>query len=356
MDMLDYIKWRGDLSFDERPLNEVDSLIFSTLSYETFEGIQLPKTMKEVSNVFFKKYTIEELSKRKSFTYRSFEVLKAASLSNRFEDIIVDHYVNVIDEEKNIQFSAVTFSFKNKWKYIAFRGTDDTIVGWKEDFMLLYKDEIESYQKIKDYLNLVFREHKPFSNTKYYIGGHSKGGHLALYASSLIPEKLHKHIISIYNFDGPGFDQQFYLNGNVKKLLPKMTTYTPAASFFGRLFKHHEKIQLISSEQKGLLQHSMFNWQVNVNRFNYENNYTDGSDKAIQKFNETISKYTIKEREHIVESLFDVYKQLNIFTIEDLLNINPNRVFNSLKQLNELDNDTKKVIFDFLMIMINVAE
>lgn len=358
MDMLDYIKWRGDLSFDERPLNEIDSLIFSTLSYEEFDWVLFPNTslsLNQVADLFFKKYKEEDLCKRKTLTYRSFEILKAAAYTRRYGEIILSNYVDETNEKLSLQFSAITYQHKNQWKYIAYRGTDETIIGWKENFTMLYKDEISSQRKAVEYLQNVLKQHKPLSKTKYYIGGHSKGGNLAIYASAFIPQKMIKNIVAIHNFDGPGFDVNFWSIPTIKTVLPKITTFIPAASFFGRLFKHNEKIVVIKSDQRGLLQHSSFFWHIDVQQFVYEQEVSDGSDKAISRFNDLMTDYTKKERETLVEALFSIFTNLDVHSIEDLAKININRVIASLKELNELDGDAKKALREILTMIWDIS-
>lgn len=358
MDMLHYIHWRGDLTFEERPLNEIDSLLLSVLSYEQFDDILYSNTslnIQRVCEIFFKKYSEEELKARRTFTYRSYELLKEMAYCPRYKDLELSNYVDEIDEELNLQFSAITYSYKNKFKYIAFRGTDDTIVGWKEDFTMIYKDEVLSQKKAVDYIQNIFKAQKPFSRTKYYIGGHSKGGNLAIYASLNAPKQMRNKIERIDNFDGPGFDLSFWDLHQNQSLNNKITTYIPEASFFGRLFKLEGKTLIFKSNQRGLLQHMPFNWHVDVTKFVYEESFSEGSDKAIHKFNDLMQSYSKNEREELVEGLFSIFKKLEIYTIEDLTEINFNRIINSLKEINNLNSDAKKVIKELLVMIVDIT-
>ena len=216
MEMLEYLKWRGDLTFDERGLNEVDALLFSLISYEDFGNILEDNalTLKEVSDVFFLTHNEEDLRNRVTFTNRSYEILKAAASSKRFGSLILSNYVNEIDDEQDLQFCAMTIEHKNKWKYIVFRGTDDTLVGWKEDFQMTYKQEVLSQKKAVEYVHRIFNQDtlitKVFQTIDYYVGGHSKGGNLAIYASGHVSKMIQKRIVRIDNFDGPGFLQHVW--------------------------------------------------------------------------------------------------------------------------------------------------
>ena len=359
MDMFDYIKWRSDLPFDLISLNQIDSLIFSTLCYEEFDEIfkkHKKLSINKLHDLFFQLYKEEDLKNRKSLTARSYEVLKAIAYTKRYGEIIVSNYINEIDIQNNSQFSATTFSYKSKWKYIAFRGTDHTIVGWKEDFMIAYKDTILSEMKAQNYLQSILKQENIFTKPKYYIGGHSKGGHLAIYASQAFKPKDLKRLDFIHNFDGPGFSETFWENHVNQIPISKINTFIPSSSFFGRLFTHQGKNTIIQSKGAGLMQHSPFNFQVNSIKLKKENQLSDGSNQAIDKFNELINQYTTKEREEIIEALFAIFDELNILTLADLTKIDMNHVINSIKLLNNLSSNTKKVIREILIIILKVTE
>ena len=142
MELIEYIKWRVDLTFDERALNEVDSILFCAFVYERFDPIfekHRELTINQLVDYYFEMYDEEQLKKRITLANRSYEIVKAMKNTKRYGDLIVSHFVNEIDRSQDLQLAAMCFEYKNKWKYIAFRGTDDHIVGWKEDFNMIYK-------------------------------------------------------------------------------------------------------------------------------------------------------------------------------------------------------------------------
>lgn len=361
VELLEYIKWRGDLTFDERELNEVDSLIFCALSYETFDDLFMLRdrmSIKEAGKIFFSLYDEEELKKRVTFSNRSYEFLKAMMNTKRYSSLILSHYVSEIDHEIDLQFSALTIEYSNKWKYIVFRGTDDTITGWKEDFTLIYKDEMLSHKKAVNYIKDVTEEKgffsKMFSKYDYYIGGHSKGGNLAIYASAYVNDNVFKKIKRIDNFDGPGFSSKFWLKNSYIK--SKVKTYIPTASLFGRMFEHREEMIVVGSKQSGLLQHSPYNWLVDVDRFKYEDKVSEASDKAIEKFNLLLEDTDLKEREEVVESLFTIFDKLEIYTFNDITKISFNSVLVVLKELSELNSKSKKVLLELLGLVWDIFQ
>ena len=362
MEMLEYIKWRGDLTFDERELNVVDSLIFSMLSYETFDGIlyhQNALTLKEVSDIFFTIYKEEDLKNRKTFTNRSYELLKAMAASPRYQSLILSNYVNDIDNDANLQFCALTIEHKNKWKYVVFRGTDDTFIGWKEDFMMTYKDEVLSQKKAVDYLHTIFNQDtlitKVFQTYDYYIGGHSKGGNLAIYASGQVSKHIQKRIKRIDNFDGPGFSKKTWALDSMQSIIPKIHTYIPTASFFGRMFEHHGNLYVVNCKQIGLLQHNLYNWLIDVDKLSYADDVSDASDKAVNGLNELLEDLSNEEREKLIENLFNIFDTLHIYNYNDLTKLEINKIIKALFELNELSEKEKKVIIDLVRIIIDLS-
>lgn len=363
MDLLDYIKWRGDLSFEERELNEVDSLIFCSLSYESFDDIfRLKKSMtvNELAKIFFALYDEEELKKRIAFSNRSFEFIKAMRNTKRYQSLILSHYVNEIDHESDLQFSALTIEYPKKWKYIVFRGTDDTFTGWKEDFSMLYKEEVLSQRKAVEYIQQVYKEtkddHRFFHKYDYYLAGHSKGGNLAMYAGLCAQQSLQKRIKKIYNFDGPGFNQEVWEKESMKQMKEKIVSYIPTDCFFGRLFEHQEKTMIIKSLQTGLLQHSAYNWVVDVDHFQYENQLSEKSNQVIIKFNTLMNSIDKKEREEMIENIFTIFPSLNIYTFTDITKIHFNSVLKLLKEWNGFDNKSKKLLIELLGLVWEIFQ
>lgn len=363
MNLLDYVAWRGDLSFEERAFNEIDSLILSILSYENYDGIlvkESEKTLKETADRFFQKYDEETLKNRVSLTNRSYELLKEAAKTMRFGELIMCHYVNEVDERQEVQFAAVTFCYRNVWKYIAFRGTDDTIVGWKEDFAMTYRNEVPSQHRAMEYIKQIDASSslldRALKKNVYYIGGHSKGGNLAMYAAAAVPAKIQDQIRRVDNFDGPGFHEEMCKRPSFQRILPRIHTYIPTGSIFGRLFTHFEKVSIIKSDQSGLFQHDAFSWHVTAQHFVYQEDMTLGSEKASAKLNGMLEEYTPKQREELVSSLFSVFEKLKIHTLSDLTRLDLSKGIMAIREISALDGKSRKVLIDMLKIIWDVSE
>ena len=260
-----YLKWRGDLSFSEAAFNEVDSLILSLISYVEFGGI-VPEidseesiTIKEAWERFWTVYKNTDSSYLTSFLSKPPILLKEAAKTKRFGEIRIGKYVNQIDTQKDKQFSASTFLVNDDSIYVAYRGTDATIVGWKEDFNMSFLSEVPAQSEAVQYLEKTAGQKKSYIR----LGGHSKGGNLAIYSGIRCSREIRKRILSIHNFDGPGFRQDLLLSDEYLEMLPRISNYLPQASIIGMLLEHAGERKIVRSNYfGGILQHDAFSWEV----------------------------------------------------------------------------------------------
>ena len=259
--IMDYISWRGDLSFAQSPFNEVDNLILACFSYVNLDGIpavsgQKGIELKKLVKEFKKLHTIKELEADKSFIrlapFMMFEMAKSV----RFGNCVIRNYVNEIVTEAEQQFSAVEIVLDDGTSYISFRGTDDTIIGWKEDFNLstgvvpAQERAVEYMERISDKASGMLR-----------VGGHSKGGNLAIYGSVMC-KSAHDKILEIYSNDGPGFSKEFQESPETAEMMPKIIRIIPEYSIIGTLLEHEKQPIIVASTSRGLLQHDGFSWEV----------------------------------------------------------------------------------------------
>ena len=259
--IMDYISWRGDLTFAQSPFNEVDNLILACFSYVNLDripavtrqkGIELKKLVKE----FKKLHTIKELEADKSFIRLAPFMMFEMAESVRFGNCVIRNYVNEIVTEAEQQFSAVEIVLEDGTSYISFRGTDDTIIGWKEDFNLstgvvpAQERAVEYMQRISDKASGMLR-----------VGGHSKGGNLAIYGSVMC-KSVHDKILEIYSNDGPGFSKEFQDSPETAEMMPKIIRIIPEYSIIGTLLEHEKQPIIVASTSRGLLQHDGFSGEV----------------------------------------------------------------------------------------------
>ncbi len=362
MGILDYLHWRSDLSFDERPYNEVDSLVFCALGYELLDEIfekEAVLTIDEVAERFFATHDEEDLKKRLSVSARSYQVLKAMWHTKRYGKLLTSGYVNEIDHDLDLQFSAMTLINKGKWKVVVFRGTDDTITGWKEDFSMLYRKEVLAQNKAVAYLNGITKDEsvvqRVFGKTDLYVTGHSKGGNLAMYACAHLNESVQKRVRRIDNFDGPGFRAEIWESEGMKACLPKIRTYLPSGSFFGRMFENASDKIIVSAKKRGLLQHDPYNWNVNVDQFETLDFLEESADKAIAELNELIGSHSEEEMEEIVESVFALIRTLEMIKLSDAMKLDFTKLIKALKELGALDSKTKKVLIELAGLLLDLS-
>ena len=362
MDIMDYLHWRSDLSFDERPYNELDAVAFCALCYEILDDVFKEKavmTLDEAADLFFQMHDEMELKKRMSVSARSYEVLKAMRHTKRYGSLVIAGYVSEIDHSLDLQFSAMTLIHKGKWKAVIFRGTDDTVTGWKEDFSMLYRDEVLAQRKAVEYMSEITKDesliNRLFGKMDYYVAGHSKGGNLAMYACAHVSESVQKRIKRIDNFDGPGFRPEVWKTPSMKNILPVMHTYLPGDSFFGRMFANNSEKILVRSDKNGLMQHDLYNWQVNVDSLVRIKAFEESSDKAVFKLNELIKDHTEAELQEIVESTFTLTETLGLIQISDVTKVNLMKAVKALKELNALDNKTKRMLIELVGVLLNLT-
>lgn len=259
--IMDYISWRGDLSFEQSQFNEVDNLILACFSYVNLDGIsavtkQKGIGLKTLTKEFMKLHTMKELEADKSFIRLAPFMMMEMAKSVRFGKCVVRNYVNDIVTEAEQQFAAMEIVLEDGTSYVSFRGTDDTIIGWKEDFNLstgvvpAQKRAIEYLQKISEHTDGMLR-----------VGGHSKGGNLAIYGSVMC-KSAHEKILEIYSNDGPGFSREFQELPETKEMMPKIIRIIPEYSIIGTLLEHEKEPVIVASSSKGLLQHDGFSWEV----------------------------------------------------------------------------------------------
>lgn len=318
--LFDYLDWRGDLTFAEVPLNEVDNLIFTQLSYIAFDGIVSEK--EDVKPIFLRDAVRQYLKKHKGqaaylgkiVPSEILSIAAKAAKSVRYANVKMLAYTNHVDKKTQTQFSAVTFLPKNAPAYVAYRGTDDTLVGWKEDFNMSFLQPVPAQLQAVTYLERV----APYLSEKFFIGGHSKGGNLAVYAAVKCAPELKERILSVYNNDGPGFDRTFIEGVDYQNIRGKIRTIVPASSVVGMLLEHEENYDVIKSHATGLMQHDGCSWEVLGGKFIYLDAITHESRMVDSTLRAWLDSMSMQEREKVVDSVYEVLTATNAKTLTEL--------------------------------------
>lgn len=298
--LADYIRWRGDLSFDEAPFNVLDNLVFCQLAYVDFgkvlkqmdtEGISLRKCNRIIE-------------KENSYDLRTLyggykEFFKKVCTSRRFADVELRYYIDVFEEEKQVQFAAVEFMMPHRTSFVAFRGTDDSIVGWKEDFMLSFS-RIPAQKLAEQYLQEVVK-----FGRKYYVGGHSKGGNLAVYACAWLTSRKFSQVIEIYDNDGPGFCPEIFDMEKLKAVEDKVFRILPEFCMIGKAYEYaFNNTVIVKSKNTAADQHDMMSWLLDG--MNLQK--TDKHDRLSIWLTDTIMQWandaTLEERKIFIDEFF----------------------------------------------------
>lgn len=301
--IMDYISWRGDLSLEQSQFNEVDNLILACFSYVNLDGIpavtkQKGIGLKKLTEEFMKLHTMKELEADKSFIRLAPFMLMEMAKSARFGKCVVRNYVNDIVTEAEQQFAAMEIVLEDGTSYVSFRGTDDTIIGWKEDFNLstgvvpAQKRAIEYLQKISEHTDGMLR-----------VGGHSKGGNLAIYGSVMC-KSAHEKILEIYSNDGPGFSREFQELPETKEMMPKIIRIIPEYSIIGTLLEHEKEPVIVASSSKGLLQHDGFSWEVQGPALVRRDSLNKTALRFIEILHKWIDGIDMEQKRLLIEDLF----------------------------------------------------
>lgn len=301
--IMDYISWRGDLSFEQSQFNEVDNLILACFSYVNLDGIsavtkQKGIGLKKLTKEFMKLHTMKELEADKSFIRLAPFMMMEMAKSVRFGKCVVRNYVNDIVTEAEQQFAAMEIVLEDGTSYVSFRGTDDTIIGWKEDFNLstgvvpAQKRAIEYLQKISEHTDGMLR-----------VGGHSKGGNLAIYGSVMC-KSAHEKILEIYSNDGPGFSREFQELPETKEMMPKIIRIIPEYSIIGMLLEHEKEPVIVASSSKGLLQHDAFSWEVQGPALVRRDSLNKTALRFIEILHKWIDGMDTEQKRLLIEDLF----------------------------------------------------
>ena len=349
--IFDYIQWRGDLSLSKDKFNEIDNLILSRFSYFPFDEIIKENeivTIKELSERFKEK----DISKMTILWEDDIKLFPAMGLSKRFGELKATKYINKINTEQEKQFSAITIIMPDNTLYISYRGTDNTVVGWKEDLNMTFKSHIPSQIDAVKYLEEIAKEYP----NKLRIGGHSKGGNLAVYAAAFASKKVKNRIINIYNNDGPGFNDEIIETKEYKEIIEKVNTYIPQDSIFGRLLNHKEKYTVVKSTQRGVMQHDLYSWQLLGIEFVYLKEVTNGSEFINKSIKDWLEQIDVEKREQVIDIIFQVINTTNAETLADLSThwfLNAKIILSSYKNVEQ---ENKKMILETLTALFKIAK
>lgn len=231
------------------------------------------------------------------------ELLRRLEKSERFRNLKLMKYISTYHIEKEMQFAAITMDLGGGMLYIVYRGTDDSVVGIKEAINLCVMTQIPSHQEAVAYFEHIASTYMGY---KFYFGGHSKGGNLAIFAAAYASSELKSRIERIYNVDGPGFRDVLSQNPDYISIANKIRTFVPESSLVGMLLEHETNYCVVQSTEKGFAQHYGFSWVVNGNSFSYLAHRSLKSLRMEYAIRQLLMKLPIEKRRYVIKILFSL--------------------------------------------------
>lgn len=338
--LFDYLKRSGGIKFEEMPFHKIDGMILSRFSYAPFGLVMQEeddrfRRLKDVAEELLRCPRIEE----EVLYAEDIKLIRMLGESRRFGDLLIGNYVDLYDREDEVQFSAITIRFGDGTCGIVFRGTDNTLIGWKEDLNMGFIFPIASQRYAKEYLEETAEKEEG----SVRLMGHSKGGNLAVYAAAFCEEKVQARIVDVYNYDGPGFDDSVLESDGYERICEKIHTFVPQASVVGMLLGHKEEHQVVHSQEfRGPYQHNVYSWEVQGTEFSYESGVTKTSRYLDSTLKEWMANMDKEERELFVETVFSLLSDTTATTLQEMKKGWRENTQLILKSMKNMDEETKK--------------
>lgn len=331
----EYISYYKNLTFDESQFNDMDNIVFCTLSYLPLNNIVQDTPL---STIFSK----TKITNETSIVQNSLKLLNQIYNSKRYKDIKLSNYINIVDSKT--QFSALTIRFGKRNCYIAYRGTDTSIIGWKEDFELAYTYPVPAQILAVKYLKDTLK----ITDKVIYVGGHSKGGNLAMAAAMEIDAGTFKKRKTIYNNDGPGFLPNEFNSTKYKRMQTKLKMFIPEESVVGILLENTNNYTVIKSRASGLKAHDLTTW-ICFGEFLKIGRQSKISKELQEKLNSWLKKENNQKKEMIVENLFKIIQSTGT---NDIKNIKIPTIKQLVNEVKGMDNESKRLLLNTLTSLI----
>ena len=314
MNILNYAENKKE-SFEQSPFNRVDAVILCWVSYYTF-----PDYLKGETSVALKDFDNHGLLPDKRMYAEAFNPRKRKKLfrllekNPRYENLEFCDYRDERDETQEKQFAAVSIKISENKYFVAFRGTDPSFTGWKEDFNLACQYPVPSQKSAAEYLKTQMRK---FPDAEFYCGGHSKGGNIAVYSAVYSDKELQNRIISVFNFDGPGFINDVYSELGYENISDKIIKIVPQSSFVGMLLETRECYEIVKSRNLSILQHDPFSWTIKDDDYVYLKDRSKFSIRLEKAINKWLKEIPVPERTRMIKMVYGAITALGMRDINE---------------------------------------
>lgn len=391
--IIDYTR-EEQRSFEELPFNEVDALILAQLAYEdiprlvpalddernmygTFRGRMhhfpmdrhnLRQSAKALLRAPFSAITLKQMDEvlhggadsacqhqvhAVNFTDPAImhSFVRTVAANPRFSGLRVGAFAERFDTDEQTQTAALTFLLPDGTLVLSFRGTDDSLVGWKEDFNMAFQYPVPAQRMAADYIRTVAK----LWPGDMILTGHSKGGNSAVYAAMNAPAKIRKRIAAVYSLDGPGFPEHVVTSEPYLSTVSKVHKIVPDSSIIGMVLETPEPCVVVKADCEGLMQHFAFAWQVDGDAFVRVDDIAPSSHEFNSSFNRWMTGLSCEEREHAVDALFQVIHASGATTFSGLIASMPLSLPSMIGAIVGLTPDERKHLMEAMRMLAAAA-
>ena len=354
--MLDYIKEFGHVSFEERAFSEIDALVLTELEYLPLEKV-VPSdvngehfaTVKDIAE-YMKEHKQELFDENPMMiTQERHEVAQVIADAPRFQSLKFFGVVSVWDKDTTKQFAAVTVEVEPSVRLVVFRGTDETLIGWKEDFLMTYSPLVAAQTDAKEYL----AKQASLFDGDLMVSGHSKGGNLAIYAAATQEEDVQLRIVDIFCFDSPGLYRSVLETKGYQNIVPLAMRYIPQDSLVGLMLESEVPYVIVKSNATGAMQHSAMTWEIEDGQFIKMEKLTKNSqlnDQTLKKWTESVSD---EELELFWNVFFELLFSVGIDTVNDLYGQFMHYVQEFLKAAGDMDEEKRELLTRIALLLVS---
>lgn len=352
--IISYVKRQKENSFLELPFNEVDALILSQFIYLKLDNL-IPTPSEKKPGVYLYEITnrmdYDKVFEDKRYAKDNKALLKAMVESKRYRRMQLNYFSQITSVTVETQFAAMTCFLENGPTVIVYRGTDETLVGWKEDFNMFFKEPVTGQSLSSLYLKQV----SEMIEGGFLVVGHSKGGNFAVYASMNAPDEVQQRIERVYSFDSPGFRPEILESVDFNKIKGRISKFLPRASFFGMILQSQEEYQVVDCSSVGIMQHNPYNWQVEGEKLKRIEELDKGSVFVNETFNQWLYGLNDEELHLFAEIWYHTLRQANVNTVLDFFKEPAKSLAKLAEVIKETDEDTKEQVKELALSLIKAV-
>ena len=349
--IIDYLEWRGDIPFEVSPFGEIDGAVLARVAYLKFEFTRENQNGRKLLDAVEDLLETEEARKAEAGHYDNL-FMNALVSSPRFSGMTVLDYTTVMENESQTQYASVTLKDESGKNYVFYRGTDSSILGLKEDFNMSFMTVIPGQIRALEYLKEAMEKY----DGSFILGGHSKGGNFSVYASSFLDEKSQERIESVYNYDGPGFEESVIETDGYRRICPRVSSYIPQTSIVGMMLEHEEKYTTVHSSGSGVGQHNIYSWDVKGKSFIR----AEGIDSSSRFIDGTLKSWLRnldrEKRGEFIDAVYTVIEKSGIDSMKELRDRWLTSGIKIIKEFRELPPETRKVMKEAMGVLFRSSK